>query len=242
VTTIELRAISVGVDVGGRTLLNDINLLVSSGQMIAITGHSGSGKSVLAHTLAGIIEPDRGEVSHDGAPLTVNSPFSARPALVPQDFGLVSVLTCGETVALPLQVRSLPKEEIRERVAIWLGALGLESCAKRTVAELSGGQRQRVAIARALAGRPAVMLLDEPFSALDAITRVELQTSFRALRARVALTTLLVTHDVREALTLGDRVAVLRHGRVEQVDTPAELRARPQTPYVAALLAQALAN
>ena len=103
---------------------------------------------------------------------------------------------------------------------------------------LSGGQRQRVAIARALAAHPAVMLLDEPFSALDAITRVELQTSFRALRTQVAITALLVTHDVREALTLGDRVAVLRRGRLEQVGSPAELHSRPATPYVAALVAQ----
>jgi putative ABC transport system ATP-binding protein len=171
VTTIELRATSVGVDVAGRTLLNDVNLLISSGQMIVITGHSGSGKSILAHTLAGIIKPDRGEVTHDGLPLNVNSPFSARPALVPQDFGLVSVLTCSETVGLPLQVRSLPKEEIRGRVATWLGALGLESCAKRTVAELSGGQRQRVAIARALAIGADAIVLDEPTAELDPANR-----------------------------------------------------------------------
>jgi len=194
VTTIELRAISVGVDVGGRTLLNDINLLVSSGQMIAITGNSGSGKSVLAHTLAGIIEPDRGEVSHDGAPLTVNSPFSARPALVPQDFGLVSVLTCGETVALPLQVRSLPKEEIRERVAIWLGALGLESCAKRTVAELSGGQRQRVAIARALAIGADAIVLDEPTAELDPANRALVLSLLVAELARGAAL-VVVSHE-----------------------------------------------
>ena len=193
-TTIELRAISVGVDVGGRTLLNDINLLVSSGQMIAITGNSGSGKSVLAHTLAGIIEPDRGEVSHDGAPLTANSPFSARPALVPQDFGLVSVLTCGETVALPLQVRSLPKEEIRERVAIWLGALGLESCAKRTVAELSGGQRQRVAIARALAIGADAIVLDEPTAELDPANRALVLSLLVAELARGAAL-VVVSHE-----------------------------------------------
>jgi putative ABC transport system ATP-binding protein len=170
-TATELRAVSVGVDVGGRTLLRDVDLLVSSGQMVVITGASGSGKSILAHTLAGIIEPDRGEVLYDGTPLTAHSPFSVRPALVPQDFGLVSVLTCSETVALPLQVRALVKEEIRERVAIWLGTLGLESCAKRTVAELSGGQRQRVAIARALAIGADAVVLDEPTAELDATNR-----------------------------------------------------------------------
>ena len=170
-TTIELRATSVGVDVAGRALLNDVNLLVSSGQMVVVTGHSGSGKSILAHTLAGIIEPDRGEVTVNGTPMKANSSFSARPALVPQDFGLVSVLTCSETVALPLQVRSLAKEEIRERVALWVGALGLEACAKRTVAELSGGQRQRVAIARALAIGADAIVLDEPTAELDPANR-----------------------------------------------------------------------
>jgi ABC-type lipoprotein export system ATPase subunit len=171
VTTTELRATSVGVDVEGRTLLNDVNLLISAGQMIVVTGHSGSGKSILAHTLAGIIDPDRGEVTHDGVALSANSPFSARPALVPQDFGLVSVLTCSETVALPLQVRSLSKDEIRGRVARWLGALGLEACANRTVAELSGGQRQRVAIARALAIGADAIVLDEPTAELDPANR-----------------------------------------------------------------------
>jgi ABC-type proline/glycine betaine transport system ATPase subunit len=121
-----------------------------------------------------------------------------------------------------------------------LHLVGLEPTvfADRWPRALSGGQRQRVAIARALAAHPAVMLLDEPFSALDAITRVELQTSFRALRDQVGVTALIVTHDVREALALGDRLAVLRRGRLEQVGPPAELHAHPTTPYVAALLAQ----
>jgi ABC-type proline/glycine betaine transport system ATPase subunit len=123
-----------------------------------------------------------------------------------------------------------------------LSLVGLDppSFAERWPRGLSGGQRQRVAIARALAARPSVMLLDEPFSALDAITRVELQGAFRSLRERIALTTLLVTHDVREAVALGDRVAVLRQGRIEQVGSASELQARPATSYVAALVARGL--
>jgi ABC-type lipoprotein export system ATPase subunit len=194
VTAVELRATSVGVDVEGRTLLNDVNLVVSSGQMVVVTGHSGSGKSILAHTLAGIIEPDRGEVTHDGTPMHGDSPFFARPALVPQDFGLVSVLTCSETVALPLQVRSLAKAEIRERVALWLGALGLESCAKRTVAELSGGQRQRVAIARALAIGTDAIVLDEPTAELDPANRALVLSLLVAELARGAAL-VVVSHE-----------------------------------------------
>jgi putative ABC transport system ATP-binding protein len=167
----ELRAVSVGVDAGGRALLDDVNLLVSSGRMLAVTGSSGSGKTTLAHTLAGIVAPDRGEVTLAGVPLSNVTTFSDLPALVTQDFGLISVLTAAETVALPLQVRGLAKGEIRDRSTHWLDALGLASCATRPVAELSGGQRQRVAIARALAKGADVIVMDEPSAELDPANR-----------------------------------------------------------------------
>jgi putative ABC transport system ATP-binding protein len=163
----ELRATSLGVDIDGRTLFDDVNFTVASGQMLVITGASGSGKTTLVHTLAGIIEPDRGDVTFSGTPLGQFVTSHARPALVPQDFGLVSALTATETVSLPLQVRALARPEIRERAATWLRALGLEMCADRTVAELSGGQRQRVAIARALVIGPDVLIMDEPTAELD---------------------------------------------------------------------------
>ena len=162
----ELRAASLGVDIEGRMLFNDVNFSVVSGQMLVITGASGSGKTTLAHTLAGIIAPDRGEVTISGTPLRQLTAL-ARPALVPQDFGLVSALTAAETVSLPLQVRALAKDEIRDRAANWLSALGLEMCANRTVAELSGGQRQRVAIARSLLIGADVIVMDEPTAELD---------------------------------------------------------------------------
>lgn len=162
----ELRAASLGVDIEGRMLFNDVNFSVVSGQMLVITGASGSGKTTLAHTLAGIIVPDRGEVTISGTPLRQLTAL-ARPALVPQDFGLVSALTAAETVSLPLQVRALAKDEIRDRAANWLSALGLEMCANRTVAELSGGQRQRVAIARSLLIGADVIVMDEPTAELD---------------------------------------------------------------------------
>ena len=167
----ELRATSVGVDFGSRVLLDDVNLLVTAGQMLVITGVSGSGKTTFAHTLAGIITPDRGEVTLDGTPLTQLGTLSARLALVTQDFGLLSVLTATEAVSLPLQVRSLARDEIRDRTAQSLNAVGLQSCATRTVAELSGGQRQRVAIARALAMHSDVIIMDEPTAELDPANR-----------------------------------------------------------------------
>jgi putative ABC transport system ATP-binding protein len=167
----ELRVASIGVDFAGRVVLEDVNFLVSSGQMLVITGASGSGKTTLVKTLAGIITPNRGLVTVSGTPLGLLATLSDRPALVPQDFDLLSVLTATETVSLPLQVRSVRKEEIRERAAKSLSAVGLASCAARTVEELSGGQRQRVAIARALAMDADVIVMDEPTAELDNANR-----------------------------------------------------------------------
>lgn len=191
---LELRGESIGVDVGGQTLLHEVSLVVSSGQMLVITGASGSGKTILAHTLAGTIEPDRGVVTISGTSMGTLTAFSDRPALVTQDFGLIAVLTAAETLSLPLRVRSLAKEEIRVRTAAWLKALGLESCANRPVEELSGGQRQRVAIARALAMGAAVVIMDEPTAELDPINRALLLTLLEAELARgVAL--VIVSHE-----------------------------------------------
>jgi ABC-type lipoprotein export system ATPase subunit len=167
----QLRAAAVGMDVDGRRLFDDVSFRVASAELLVITGASGSGKTTLAHALAGIVEPDRGEITIAGAPVRTLHGSTDRPALVTQDFGLVPVLTAAESVSLPLQVRALAKDEIRERVSIWLDALGLQSCASRTVAELSGGQRQRVAIARALVKGADVIVMDEPTAELDAVNR-----------------------------------------------------------------------
>ena len=192
--TNDLRASSVGVDIGGQILINDVNLFVAAGQMLAITGASGSGKTTLAHTLAGVTNPDRGEVTRGGVSLRALTSFADRPALVTQDFGLTPVLTAAETVALPLQVRSLEKEQIRERTSHWLSALGLASCAQRPVELLSGGQRQRVAIARALARGADVIIMDEPTAELDPANRALLLQLFEAELSRgVAL--VVVSHE-----------------------------------------------
>jgi putative ABC transport system ATP-binding protein len=190
----EIRATSIGVDFAERVLLDEVSLLVSAGQMLVITGASGSGKTTLAHTLAGIITPDRGHVTLDGTPLGQTPTLSDRAALVPQDFGLLAVLTATETVSLPLQVRSIARDQIRVRTAQSLSAVGLESCATRTVAELSGGQRQRVAIARALAMRADVIVMDEPTAELDAANRALILSLLTAELARGA-TLIVVSHE-----------------------------------------------
>ncbi len=179
--------------------------------MLVITGPSGSGKTTLALALAGFLEPDRGEVTLEGTSLSMVTGFDDRPALVTQDFGLFSVLTAFETVGLPLQARSLEREEIRERTERWLDALGLKACAGRPVAELSGGQRQRVAIARALAKGAGVLVLDEPTAELDPTNRGLLLSLLEIERARGAAI-VVVSHeaDVIERATTIFEVPKLR--------------------------------
>jgi putative ABC transport system ATP-binding protein len=190
----ELQATSVGVDYAERVLLDEVNVRVAAGQLLVITGASGSGKTTLANTLAGIITPDRGHVTLDGTSLGQITTLSDRTALVPQDFGLLAVLTATETVSLPLQVRTFSRDEIRDRSAQSLSAVGLESCATRTVAELSGGQRQRVAIARALAMRADVIIMDEPTAELDPANRAVVLSLLTAELTRGA-TLVVVSHE-----------------------------------------------
>ncbi len=170
-STAGLSATQLGVDVAGRTLLDHVTLSVAPGEILAVTGVSGSGKTVLAHTLAGVRRADRGEVRIGDVVVDADTDFLQRPALVTQDFGLIGVLTATETVGLPLQSLPLTRDEIRARSFHWLAQLGLESCAKRPVSDLSGGQRQRVAIARALAKGANVVVMDEPTAELDPVNR-----------------------------------------------------------------------
>jgi putative ABC transport system ATP-binding protein len=193
-TVTELRATALSAEIGGRTLFSDVDLRVASGQLLVVTGASGSGKSTLAHILAGVLEPDSGDVTLAGVPLREITNFVARPALVTQDFGLVSTLTAMESVALPLQVQSLAKGEIRHRSALWLEALGIEGCANHLVEDLSGGQQQRVAIARALAKGSEVIVMDEPTSELDAGNRALLLSILADERVRGA-TIIVVSHE-----------------------------------------------
>ena len=188
-----------------------------------------------------MVAPERGEVWLDGEPVSGLDPVAVRRRMgyVPQDGGLLPHWRVRRNVALVPWLSGAPDPDADADGALRLVGLDPATFAHRWPHELSGGQRQRVAIARALAARPRIMLLDEPFGALDAITRADLQRAFHDLRSSLGVTAVLVTHDLREAMELADRIAVLRQGRVEQVAAPDTLRDAPATPYVATLLARA---
>lgn len=230
----------------GQTLaLDGLSLEVAAGECVALVGESGSGKTTLLRCFNGLVRPDTGRVVVESNDLAATDVVSLRRRIgyVPQDGGLLPHWSVGRNVELVLRLRG-ESTAVTGRGDDALRMVGLDPSTfrERWPSELSGGQRQRVAIARALAAAPSLLLLDEPFGALDAITRADLQDSFRALRttgAARSMTCVLVTHDLHEAFLLADRVAVLRRGRLEQVGAPTELVSAPQTPYVRDLLARA---
>ncbi len=223
---------------GGVAALVDVSIEVPERAAVALVGESGSGKTTLLRCFNRLVEPDSGSVQIGGVDASSIDPIALRRRIgyVPQDGGLLPHWRVQRNVELVLRLRGHANVESRAHAALTLVGLDPARFADRWPRELSGGQRQRVAIARALAAEPSVLLLDEPFGALDAITRAELQDAFAALRERIGVTTVFVTHDVHEAILLGTIVAVVRRGRIEQVAPPAELIARPSTDYVRLLL------
>jgi len=228
---------------GEFTALRDVSLHVAPGELLALLGPSGSGKTTLLRLIAGLERPDSGAIAFDGEDASVRSVRERRVGFVFQHYALFRHMTVFENIAFGLRVqprgRRLADAEIRERVHELLALVQLEGLARRMPTQLSGGQRQRVALARALAVRPRVLLLDEPFGALDARVRRELRRWLRELHDELDLTSLFVTHDQEEALELADRVVVVNEGRVEQVGTPQELQLRPATPFVFGFLGEA---
>jgi osmoprotectant transport system ATP-binding protein len=226
---------------GAVRALDGVDLLVPAGEAVALVGESGSGKTTLLRCFNRTVEPDAGEVFVRGAPASGAAPVPLRRTLgfVPQEGGLMPHWSVLRNAALVPRLRG--EGDAYERARAALDAVGLPAAefGARWPAQLSGGQRQRVAIARALAGDSDIVLLDEPFGALDAITRSDLQEQFADLRARRGFSVLLVTHDLHEAFLLADRIAVMREGAIEQVGAPSELRQRPATGYVEALLRRA---
>jgi osmoprotectant transport system ATP-binding protein len=233
-----LEAIDVHKRHGPTVALAGVSLRVNAGECVAIVGESGSGKTTLLRTFNRMVDPDGGSVRVAGADVTTVDPITLRRGIgyVPQDGGLLPHWRVLRNVALVPWLTHTDDPNARAREALDLVGLESNVFEARWPADLSGGQRQRVAIARALAAKPKVLLLDEPFGALDAITRADVREAFRAVRSKVAATTLLVTHDLREAVLLADRMVVLRAGRVEQ-DAPCQtVIAQPATPYVARLV------
>jgi osmoprotectant transport system ATP-binding protein len=236
-----LSADQVSKRYGNVVALDRVSLQVQSGECVALIGESGSGKTTLLRCFNRLTDPDEGNVLVDGVNVATANPFELRRRLgyVPQEGGLLPHWRVVRNVALvPWLLDDDDPNQKAER-ALDLVGLEPERFGARWPRDLSGGQRQRVAVARALASGPKVVLLDEPFGALDAITRADLQTTFLRLRSELTLTSLLVTHDIAEAFLLADRVGVLRAGRLEQLASPAELRADPATPYVRELLERA---
>ena len=223
----------------GRALLAGLSLAVAEGETLAMIGRSGSGKTTALKLVNALLIPSDGEVRVAGRATTAWDPIRLRrqTGYVIQEVGLFPHLTVARNVGLVPELEGWPAERIRARVAELLALIGLPpgEYADRYPHQLSGGQRQRVGVARALAADPPLLLLDEPFGALDPITRAELQREFRALQSRLKKTAIFVTHDMREAALVGDRIALLAGGRLAACGTPTELR-QSDDPEVRALL------
>src|SRR6476619_7014084 len=228
--SIEIR--NVTKRFGSFLALDDISLEIPEGSLTAILGPSGSGKSTLLRIVAGLERPDSGEVHLAGEDATRIAPQRRDVGFVFQHYAAFKHMTVRDNVAFALTIRKRPKQEIRERVDELLALVQLQGYADRYPSRLSGGQRQRMALARALAAKPQVLLLDEPFGALDARVRAELRDWLRRLHKEVHVTTVFVTHDQEEAMEVADRVAVLDHGRLEQVGPPSELYDSPASEFV----------
>ena len=217
---------------GSFLAVDDVSLEIPDGSLTAVLGPSGSGKSTLLRVIAGLERPDSGEVLLAGEDATRLTPQRRNVGFVFQHYAAFKHMTVRDNVAFALTIRKRPKQEIRERVDELLELVQLSGFADRYPSKLSGGQRQRMALARALAAKPRVLLLDEPFGALDARVRAELRDWLRRLHEEVHVTTVFVTHDQEEAMEVADRVAVLDHGRLEQVGPPAELYDAPASEFV----------
>ena len=239
--TISIR--SVDKRFGRYPALNSVSLDIRDGELLALLGPSGSGKTTLLRVIAGLEFPDRGQVLFEDEDVTYLNAAARRVGFVFQQYALFKHMTVAKNVAFGLDVRKRrerpSRPEIAARVDELLGLVELGGLGRRFPSQLSGGQRQRVALARALAVSPRVLLLDEPFGALDATVRKSLRRERRRIHDATGVTTIFVTHDQEEALELADRVAILNAGRIEQVGAPDEVHDRPASPFVCGFVGEA---
>jgi sulfate transport system ATP-binding protein len=217
---------------GDHPALDDVSVVVPDGSLTALLGPSGGGKSTLLRVIAGLERPDRGRVVIDGADVTESPAQKRGVGFVFQHYAAFKHMTVRDNVAFALRIRKRPKADVKSRVDELLGLVQLGSLGDRYPSQLSGGQRQRMALARALAAEPRVLLLDEPFGALDARVRQELRAWLVRLHDEVEVTTIFVTHDQEEAMELADQIVLINEGRVEQAGTPEELYDGPANDFV----------
>ena len=234
--SVEIRNVTKRFTSGGTPAVADVSFTAPSGRITALLGPSGSGKSTVLRVIAGLEQPDQGQVIFEGADYTARPAQQRGVGFVFQSYALFKHMTVRRNVAFALNVRKVPKAEASRRVDELLALVQLEGLGDRFPAQLSGGQRQRVAFARALAIEPQILLLDEPFGALDAQVRVELRDWLRRFQDERHLTTLLVTHDQEEALEVSDHVVVMNEGRVAQAGAPQDVYDRPANPFVASFV------
>jgi spermidine/putrescine ABC transporter ATP-binding subunit len=220
----------------GTPAVSDVSLKVRKGEFLTLLGPSGCGKTTLLNLIAGFLEPERGEIFIDGDLVTRMPPYMRSIGMVFQSYALFPHMTVFQNVAFGLKMRKVASAETANRVAQALDMVRLPGMGARTPGQLSGGQQQRVALARALVINPKVVLLDEPFSAIDKNLRSEMQVELKQIQKRVGITTIFVTHDQSEALSLSDRIAVMSNGRIEQLSDPSQLYRNPASSFVASFI------
>jgi len=228
-----LEALQVSKRFGATQALGGVSLSIQAGEFMALLGPSGCGKTTLLRCIAGLLEPDAGDFRLGGRALRGVAPWHRDIGVVFQNYALFPHMSVAENVAFGLKMRRMKATEVKAKVEHALALVRMESFKARFPSQLSGGQQQRVALARAIAIEPALLLLDEPMAALDAKLRGAMQLEIRELQSRLGITTVLVTHDQDEAMTMSDRIAIMSEGRIEQVAAPAELYLKPANRFVA---------
>jgi putative spermidine/putrescine transport system ATP-binding protein len=234
----EIKAVGIGRTFGNFTALDDVSIDIGRGEFLTLLGPSGSGKTTFLMILAGFLQPSSGKLFSDGIDVTAQPAEQRESGMVFQGYALFPHMTVENNIAFPLKVRKKPAAEIKRRVAEMIERVGLKGHAHKLPQQLSGGQQQRVALARALVFEPGVLLLDEPFSALDKSLRGQMQAEMKRLHQETGTTFVFVTHDQSEALALSSRVAIFDHGRLLQVGAPKDVYERPANRFVAEFLGE----
>lgn len=233
-----LRVENISKSFGRKEVLKDINLEINEGEFLCLLGPSGCGKTTLLRIIAGLEELNGGEVFLMGEDITKLAPAKRGFGIVFQSYALFPNMTAYKNIEFALKQRKLDKEDIKNKIEEVLDIVGLKQEAAKYPRELSGGQQQRIAIARAIALEPKFLLLDEPMSALDAKVRAKLRLDIKKLQKKLGITTIMVTHDQEEAITMADRIAVLDSGRIMQIDTPEQIYQRPQNLFTAQFIGE----